>query len=177
MSLVIDVKEIKKLAAEREDENWRFRTFLKGFDMDKLDAIVHRLYEEVASQINCQTCGNCCRVMHPILKQPDVKKLASHLFVSQDEFVRQYLSKDEDDDLTFRKTSCPFLSDNSCSVYKSRPEDCRSYPHLHKKNFVFRLMGVVSNCAVCPIVFKVYESLKGELKEDYEENYFDVYEY
>ncbi len=54
MELVIDINEIEKLAAERKDGNWRFRTFLKGFYMEKLDAIVHRLYEEVVSQIDCQ---------------------------------------------------------------------------------------------------------------------------
>lgn len=26
-----------------------------------------------------------------------------------------------------------------CSVYDCRPRDCQSYPHLHKKDFVFRM--------------------------------------
>ena len=41
--------------------------------------------------------------------------------------------------------------------------DCRSYPHLHKKEIISRLMGVVFNCSVCPIVFNVYEQMKLEL--------------
>ena len=32
-----------------------------------------------------------------------------------------------------------------------------------KKNFTSRLMGVIGNCSVCPIVFNVYELLKGEI--------------
>ena len=86
MKLVTDIKLIEKLAAEKEDHNWRFRCFLKGADIDieELDAIVHKLYNSVVEQIDCQTCGNCCRIMHPILKQSDIKRLASHLSMSQD---------------------------------------------------------------------------------------------
>lgn len=173
MVIITDLQLIKKLATEREDENWRFRTFLKGYDTETLDATIHRLYTEIASQIDCQACGNCCRIMRPMLKQPDIFRLASHLSISQDEFREQYLFKDEDGDLTFRETPCPYLSDNSCSVYQNRPNDCRSYPHLHKKEIVFRLMGVVHNYSVCPIVFNVYEQLKDELQRDQGECFFD----
>jgi hypothetical protein len=34
---------------------------------------------------------------------------------------------------------------------------------IHKKEVVFRLWGVVENCSICPIVFKVYEQLKDKL--------------
>ena len=176
MVIITDIKLIEKLAEERADENWRFRTYLKGYGIDELDAIVQRLYADVSSQIDCQACGNCCRVMHPILKQNDIIRLSSCLSISQDEFEEQYLAKDEDGDLTFRETPCPFLSDNSCSVYQNRPNDCRSYPHLHKKEIVFRLMGVVCNYSVCPIVFNVYEQLKDELRGEDEEYSFDDYE-
>jgi len=33
----------------------------------------------------------------------------------------------------------------------------------NKEDFVFRLIGVVGNYDVCPIVFNVYEQLKAEL--------------
>ena len=39
----------------------------------------------------------------------------------------------------------------------------RSYPHLQKEDFVFRLAQAVSNCSICPIAFNVYERLKAEL--------------
>ncbi|MFZ4394680.1 MAG: YkgJ family cysteine cluster protein [Kiritimatiellia bacterium] len=69
----------------------------------------------------------------------------------------------EDGDLTFNRRPCPFLSENRCRVYEHRPDTCRSYPHLQKKEFVFRLTQAVGNCSVCPIVFNVYERLKTEL--------------
>jgi Fe-S-cluster containining protein len=55
---------------------------------------------------------------------------------------------------------CKFLRNKKCTIYSSRPFDCRSYPHLHKKDFTFRLFAVLNNYSVCPIVFNVYEELK-----------------
>ena len=161
--IITDLKLIDKLAKEREDENWRFRSYLKGCTTDEVDEVFHRLHDEIAPQIDCQKCGNCCRVMRPILKEPDIKRLADHLSVSNDELEDQYLVEDEDNDIIFNAQPCPFLSGNSCSVYEARPNDCRSYPHLHKKEIIRRLMGVVFNYSVCPIAFNVYEEMKVEM--------------
>ena len=80
--------------------------------------------------------------------------------------IRQYLVEtDTDGEYHFNTLPCPFLKNNLCSVYNFRPNDCRSYPHLHKKNFVSRTMSVVNNTSICPIVFNVYEELKSEIWE------------
>ena len=180
MDLITDIKEIEKLAAEKEDQNWRFRCFIKSTDLEiqELDAIVHRLNKEVSGKIDCQSCGHCCRVMHPILNKEDTKRLASHLSIASEMFEREYLMKDEEEEgPTFRATPCPFLSENTCSVYTVRPEDCRSFPHLHKKDFVFRVSGILPNCSVCPIVYNVYELLKDELHRLGVKSFFKGYRY
>ena len=165
MKLESDPKIVKRLAEEREDENWRFRTFLKGIDLEiqELDAIVHRHYEDVAGHIDCCACGNCCREVTPILSEHDIIRLATCLDISTSEFVQRFVVKDEDGDMIFRDSPCPFHSGNLCTVYDRRPDDCRSFPHLHKEGFVFRLIQAVENCSVCPIVFNVFERLKDEL--------------
>ncbi|MFH1964780.1 MAG: YkgJ family cysteine cluster protein, partial [Acidobacteriota bacterium] len=107
MRLVTDIKDIEKLAAEKEDQNWRFRCFVKGCDLEieELDAIVHRLNDAVSAKIDCQSCGHCCRVMHPILKKKDIERLASHLAIPPNKFEEEYLVKDEEEKgLTFRTT-------------------------------------------------------------------------
>jgi len=43
----IDLIKIENLAKEREGENWNFRTFLKGNDINDLDTIVHKLFKRV----------------------------------------------------------------------------------------------------------------------------------
>lgn len=165
MKLQTDPDVVAKLAGEREEANWRFRSFLKGIDLEveELDAIVHRHFEDVASQIDCCACGNCCRQILPTLEAADVGRLAEGLATTSEEIASLYLTRKENGDLTFNRRPCPFLSGNRCRVYEHRPETCRSYPHLQKADFVFRLAQAVSNCSVCPISFNVYERLKDEL--------------
>ena len=56
-----DLVRIQKIAKEKEDENWYFRTFLKGYEGKNLDSIVHRLFKKISDEIDCTTCGNCCK--------------------------------------------------------------------------------------------------------------------
>lgn len=159
-----DINEIKKLSKKKDDENWEFRAFLKRYNSRRLDSIVHRLYREISSEIDCRTCGNCCREMHPVLDQEDVEKFSKGLGISFARFKDRYLVRDgKSKKYRFDETPCPFLKGNVCSQYVYRPKDCVSYPHLHKKDFASRLIGVVDNCSVCPIVFNVYEKLKDEI--------------
>ena len=163
MHIETDLDCIRELAEERDDENWEFRTFLKNRDDDDIDARVHRILKEVEAQIDCAACRNCCKELRPTLDDEDIERLSQALSVSPEEFRRQYVKKSEMGGLVLRGLPCPFLKDNRCSVEAHRPEDCRGFPYLHKDGFTHRLMGVVSNYAVCPIVFNVYEQLKDEL--------------
>lgn len=162
-----NVQRIKELSEQRHDENWRFRTFLKGCASEQIDRLVQQFYQEVSAHIDCTACANCCREIQPTLEQEDIERLAQGLDISVAQFTRQYLTEDIQDGIcegwTFQQKPCPFLKENRCTHYPSRPEDCRSYPHLHKPNFTSRLWGVVDNYAMCPIVFNVYELLKTEL--------------
>ena len=167
MGISIDLKYIKEMARERDEENWEFRSFLKQHDIapKEIDAIVHRIADEVTSQIDCTKCANCCKQIRPLFDKADVSKFALGLKITMSEFQEQYLIQDEEDlsKQRFDELPCPFLKNDQCSNYNCRPKDCRSYPHLHKKDFASRLWGVVSNYEVCPIVFNVYEQLKIEL--------------
>jgi len=162
MDLIRDISEVEELAKSKEDENWEFRSYLKRAPFSgRLDIAVQELYRRISSQIDCRQCANCCKVISPILQELDIQRLSSHLNLEPAVFRQRYLVFEEKEGgHYFREMPCPFLSDNLCSVYDHRPNDCRSYPHLHKKDFVFRLMTVVSNCSVCPMVFNVYEELK-----------------
>ncbi|HID20743.1 MAG TPA: YkgJ family cysteine cluster protein [Methanophagales archaeon] len=159
-----DLMKIKKISEEKAEENWAFRAYLKECDMslEEIDAIVHRLYKEISSKIDCNACANCCKEIKPVLDNEDIEKLSEGLGMSTAVFKEEFLVEDEDG-FKFKMMPCPFLKNNSCSVHAYRPKDCRSYPHLHKEDFVFRLMSVIANCSVCPIVFNVYEALKEEL--------------
>jgi len=159
-----NIGKIKEISEEKAEENWAFRAYLKECDIatEEIDAIVHRLYKEISAKIDCKACANCCKEITPVLDEEDIEELSGELGISNAEFKEEYLVKDEEG-FKFKMKPCPFLKDNSCLLHAYRPKDCRSYPHLHKEGFVFRLMNVIANCSVCPIVFNVYDALKEEL--------------
>ncbi len=167
MKIVTSLETIKEMALEREKENLNFRAFLKQIDMAprKIDAIVHKILDEVTSQIDCTKCANCCKQIRPVLDNGDVSKFSLGIKSSVHQFRERYLHEDNENSshYIFKELPCPFLRNNKCSNYDNRPKDCKSYPHLHKKDFVFRLWGVVENYEICPIVFNVFEQLKIEL--------------
>jgi Fe-S-cluster containining protein len=174
----INIVKIRKISEEKAEENWAFRAYLKECDMppEEIDEIVHRLYKEISTKIDCKACANCCKEITPVLDDEDIEKLSGGLGISNAEFKEEYLAEDGDG-FKFEIKPCPFLKDNSCSVYAHRPKDCRSYPHLHKDGFVFRPMDVIANCSVCPIVFNVYEALKEELWHKEPVNFDDFEEW
>lgn len=162
-----NLNRIKKLSRKKEAENWKFRAFLKSCNLpgEKIDSIVHDLFRDVSGKIDCKNCANCCRKILPLLDQDDIGRFSKGLGISPLEFKRHYLveAEGEPGKYAFNKKPCPFLQDNLCSHYDLRPEDCRSYPHLHKEGFTSRVTGVIENCSICPIAYNVYELLKAEL--------------
>jgi Fe-S-cluster containining protein len=161
-----DLSRIETLARERSDANWAFRSFLKfgALSPYAVDKTVHELLEEVSGRIDCTTCANCCKVARPVLGPTDVKRLGTRLKMPESDFLDHFLKKDEEGaGWLFKSLPCPFLCDNRCTVYEDRPRECRSFPHLHKRDFTSRLIQVISSYSVCPIVFNVYEGLKREL--------------
>jgi Fe-S-cluster containining protein len=171
-----DINIIRKLSKDKEKENWEFRSYLKGGDIPakKIDSIVYELYQKVSSEIDCRTCANCCKEVQPVLDQKDIERFSKCLGISVAKFKDQYLVKDEEPGkFVFNKKPCPFLKDNLCSHYNCRPKDCKSYPHLDKSGFIFRLINMVGICSICPIVFNVYESLKDEIRNYDDPDSFD----
>jgi len=169
MKIETDIRKIEAIARKKATENSRFRMHLKACDetVEEIDAVVHEIYNEIVPLIDCQKCANCCRTMFPGLNETDVRVFAQGLGISIEQMEKQYLITTENPDdepdpyWTFKRLPCPFLKDNRCQNYDYRPETCRSFPHLHKSEFISRLIGVIENYAVCPLVFNVYERLKG----------------
>jgi Fe-S-cluster containining protein len=161
-----DPVRVRELAEEKRDENVSLRAFLKwGPLLPRLvDRLFHRLVVEVAAEIDCTECAACCMQASPLLDSKDVERLARRLRVPNPDFRASHLRKVEDGFL-FNRLPCPLLDGKRCSCYGDRPADCRSYPHLHKKNMTTRMLTVLDNASLCPIVFGTLERLKAELGE------------
>lgn len=157
-----DPQIVAGLAAEREEENWRFRTFLKQLRPGAL-AGVDRLAEEFGraaeAEMDCTACGACCRDNCVPVNEEEEARLAGRLGVSLGEFRERYVVSDDDGQPAIEATPCPFLEGNRCSVYEERPDACRGYPYVGG-NVSFRMMGIIERAGTCPIVFEMLERLK-----------------
>ncbi len=100
MRLETDIKKMAEMARERFDENWRFRSFLKGYDADveEIDATVHEIYREVSAQIDCTACANCCRVVSPILNMADIQRFSEGLGISVSKMMAEHIARHEKSD-------------------------------------------------------------------------------
>jgi Fe-S-cluster containining protein len=164
---VTDPGEVKRLAEEREDENWDFRNWIKrdfGFDDERLMPVVRQLADEITAQIDCTQCANCCRKTVTSLDDGDVERLAAALGMSVAEVQGTYLEHDQDYGGRWQLPApCPLLEGNLCRVYEARPTACREYPHLHD-DFREASISRINNTFLCPIVFNLVEELKPALR-------------
>jgi Fe-S-cluster containining protein len=157
----MDTQELKKLAEAKAPENKKFFGRLRNHRPARLDGLVHGLHAEVFERTDCLTCANCCKTTSPLFRQKDVERLASHFKIKAGDFIARYLHTDEDGDLVLNAAPCPFLGpDNYCSVYESRPNACREYPHTDQRKIHTILKETYNNIAVCPAVFEIIEKLK-----------------
>ena len=161
-----DLVQLRTLAQQKEDENWRFRQFLKtrcNLESHELDQRVFETTRRVWAGIDCTTCANCCREVKPTFSEDEVNRLSQRLAIAPQQFIDTYLEPTEPRDENpwqTRTTPCPFLKDNRCSVYDDRPGDCQGYPYLYEPGFAHRTMGMISRTHTCPIVYEVMEELK-----------------
>jgi len=164
----LELVQIRERAKAKEDENWRFRAFLKGecdLEPEEIDRLVFEITRRAWAGIgiDCTSCANCCREVQPTFSEEEVDRLARRLGMEQRQFIQRYLERTEggsENPCQTRTKPCPFLKDNLCSVYEDRPADCNGYPYLYKPEFVTRTMGMIKRTRTCPIVFQVLEELK-----------------
>ncbi|MBI3208984.1 MAG: YkgJ family cysteine cluster protein [Candidatus Solibacter usitatus] len=159
---ITDLVQIKKSSLEREDENLRFRVWMKGHDYG--DDAWRAEAEKIQSAIDCRQCANCCRVMKTSLHDGDLERLAEALQITPDEVLEQYTEKG-DSDLSFLKmtgSGCVFLDGNDCKIYENRPTECRGFPYLvgTEGTLAERTFAILQNAELCPIVYNSLERWK-----------------
>ena len=105
---------------------------LPGIPLKKTDTFNFRCHKDL-------TCFNrCCRNLNLFLYPYDVLRLKKSLDLDSDRFLESHV------DVVLRKgnyfpdvllrmadnesQTCPFLSDEGCTVYPDRPDTCRTFP-------------------------------------------------
>ena len=160
-----DPEQLALIAAPKEAENDGFTGWLQahGMDVALLDAQVHRIYQKVEAGIDCTQCGNCCNSLIIDVSAEEITRCASAMEISGGEFKEKYIEESQQGRCFISSIPCHFFADKKCTIYDLRFADCREFPHLHKPDFLKRLLGTLLHYTRCPIIYHTIEELKTEL--------------
>jgi uncharacterized protein len=157
----MSLEEFNKKAQSQKKENERFFKTLKQKPKKNLDAIFHKIHDEVFKKTDCLTCANCCKTTSPIFYQRDIERAAKAVDLKPGVFIQKYLFMDEEGDFVLQQAPCQFLNaDNYCSIYENRPAACREYPHTNRKKMQQILDITYRNTLVCPAVLEIVDEVK-----------------
>jgi hypothetical protein len=163
LHLETNLAHLTQAELDKQEENFLFAEMLRRRDGDEIDALVHTLNDEIAPQIDCTACGNCCRTLMINITQQEVEELADYLNMHTDEAKEKYVETSLHGDMMIINTiPCHFLKESSCSIYEHRFAECRDFPGLHRNGFVERLFATFMHYGRCPIIYNVVEQLKLE---------------
>ena len=158
---MIEPHQMKTKATKLEEENYKFRSFLKNrADENKLDEQFLSLHNELFEKYDCGRCRNCCKEYAPVLREDEITSVASYLNMSKEDFTNQCIER-QDGECVVKGVPCRFLNtDNSCRIEDDKPQCCKDYPHTNKPERLWSLLGIVESASVCPVVFEMLERLK-----------------
>lgn len=162
---MITIEQLKVAAKKAEATNKKLVAKLKKSKPKELDTQAERFHQQAFDEIDCLQCANCCKTTSPIFYDKDIERAAKSLKMKPGDFTAKYLHIDEDHDYVLNAAPCPFLdADNYCSIYDSRPNACREYPHTDRKRFHQLLDLTIKNTFICPAAYTVLEKLKETYK-------------
>ncbi len=157
-------EEVMTVAKQKEDENLKFRRFLKNrADSEDLDKHFLRLHRELFANYDCTSCRNCCKYLSATIAEWDIPKMAHHLSISEEEFCTTFLKRGDCHEWASKTTPCSFLNtDGFCMLGNCRPEGCRTFPYTDKPERLESLLSVLNAVSVCPVAYEIWERLKDE---------------
>ena len=158
----VSFKTFRTKLARHRKEYRKFITRTENKPPKGINVIRPEIEKRVWAEIDCLSCGNCCKVMTPTFTWPDIIRISAHLGMTAKEFSKKWLKKDEDnDDMVNVTQPCQFLdlNNNMCSIYEVRPADCAGFPHLTKGKWREYAHVHKQNIDYCPATFKMIEEL------------------
>ena len=157
---MIEPARVNEAAKNRENENLRFRAFLKNnADCDELDRQFLELHNELFTGYDCRKCNNCCRTYNAVVQEDEFDSIAAFLGLTKQAFIEKHLVKSIDGHEI--EAPCCFLKDNGeCAIQECKPIECKDFPHTNKPDRLWSLLGVLSFAEECPVVFEMLERLK-----------------
>lgn len=158
----VNLRSFRQKARHHKSIFTRFLNDLLKNTPRGLDSLTRKLEKEVWENVDCLTCGNCCKTMTPTYTLKDIKRIAAYTGMSVPAFKKKWLEKEKrTGDWLNKSTPCQFfnLENNKCSIYEVRPADCAGFPHLSKKKMVEYMHVHKQNVDSCPATFKMVERM------------------
>lgn len=159
--------KVKAEAKKKEDENFKFRSYLKGHaDANELDRQFLSLHKELFADYDCSKCRNCCKMYKGSIPAEDIDRDAQYLGIAPDQFVDTYLEKEEYDiNYQTKHMPCDFLQeDGNCKLSDCKPDSCKKYPYTDQPERLSSLLSVLDVIEICPVAFEIFERLKKEYR-------------
>jgi hypothetical protein len=115
---------------------YREKYILEGLDeispemMTDLD-LAYGVCAHIQNMAPCEMCGKCCHQPNIVLMEGEPERIAEHLNIGTDEFIRNFLYRKGERWLFKKSGKCQFLGkDNKCTIWKQRPQICNDFPYL-----------------------------------------------
>ncbi|MBL0146517.1 MAG: YkgJ family cysteine cluster protein [Chitinophagaceae bacterium] len=135
--MVTDLKNIALIGKEKENENELFIDFLQLCNSTEVDEAVVKLNAKIEPQIDCTTCGNCCKTLMVNVTEEEAQNLALHLNLPATQVKEQYL--EEGLNAHFIMKSMLFLHEIRCSIYENSLRVAENFQTLNKHSLLKRL--------------------------------------
>lgn len=161
-----DPRIVAESAVRKQDENWQFRTFIKmgrGGSRSKINALAEQFGRQAEAQMDCTTCGACCKDICVPISEEEHACLAKHAGLTPADFASRHMSTSDADEPAMEAKPCVFLNGTLCSVYEDRPSACRGYPYIGG-DVSTKMISILERAETCPIVFEMLEQLKAALR-------------
>ncbi len=169
--MTVNLRSFRKKVLVYKKSMRSFLTRLENNPPKTINKIVDHADKEVWKEIDCLSCGNCCKKMTPTFTPKDIKRIAAHLEMTPNAFKEKWLVFEKKDaDWQNKKQPCQFINpvNNKCSIYAVRPADCSGFPHLTKKRKVTDYLHVhKQNIEYCPATFKWVEKMQEMAKHGF----------
>lgn len=161
---MIQPDKIVEEAKKKEDENFKFRTFLKVHaDYEELDRQFLRLHKELFANYDCSICRNCCKMYKGSIPKKDIERDAEYLGITEEQFIDFFLEEGHGGEYFTKHVPCDFLQEEgNCKLGDCRPDSCKKYPYTNQPERLSSLLGMLDIIAVCPVAFEIFERLKKE---------------
>lgn len=165
--VTVNLRSFRQIVRHNKERVKSFLSRLEKKDPKGLDKLKLEADKAAWSRTDCLDCANCCKTMSPTYTGKDIKRISSHLGMSDKAFREKYLYKDKTGDWMNVKQPCQFLdlNTNKCDIYAVRPRDCAEFPHHNKKKMTEYMHMYKQNIEYCPATYRVVEYIMEASKE------------